>query len=101
MAIHKYIYWRNDMPRNGIGQRFANIHLLVGYNLATISDFHEMAAEMRETFPQAIDDKVRCGKVHESSFVRGFSLISFDTYLPDGEYPGWVQVPDGKVEYYW
>jgi hypothetical protein len=101
MATYKYIYWRNNMPPNEKGERFANVHLLVGYTSESITAFRGMAEEMRKTFPDAHDDKVRCGKVQKSSFAQSFSIIALDTYLPNGEYPGWTQVEEGKMEYYW
>lgn len=101
MATRKYIYWRPDMKPNEKGEQFANVHLLVGYTSESITEFQEMAKQMRETFPDASDDRVRCGKVQRSSAVQSFSIIAFDTYLPDGEYPGWTQVTDGNVEYIW
>lgn len=100
MSKRAYIYWRDDLPRNAKGERFANVHLLVGYNQGTISDFQKMAEEMRETFPGATDDLVSAGKVNNSRFVRGFSIIHFDTHIPEGAYYGWIQVQNGRCEYF-
>lgn len=101
MATYKYIYWRDDMPKNEQGERFANIHLLIGYNQGSITDFHNMAEEMRKTFPQATDDQVCCGKVTKSSYVLGFSIASLNTHIPEGDYPDWTQKSNGRVEYNW
>lgn len=100
MTAHRYVYWRHDLPPNEKGELYANVHFLEGYN-QTILAFQRMAEELRKTFPQAIDGAIRCGRVQKSSFVNNFSIIAFDTYLPEGEYPGWTQVHDNNVQYYW
>ncbi len=86
------------MPRNEKGLLLANVHLLNGYH-ASIADFRKLAAEIRETFPQASDDDIQGGKVSKSSFVQGFTIATWSAYLPEGEYPDWYQFPNGKVEY--
>lgn len=101
MATHKYIYWRPDIQPNEKGETFANVHLLVGYNQASITDFRKMADELRETFPQATDDDIRGGKVFKSTFVDGHTIITWGAHIPKGDYPGWHQKDDGKMEYYW
>ena len=99
MATYRYIYWRSDMGKKE-GNRFANIHLLVGYNQRTITDFQGMADELRQTFPGATNDEIRCGSVIKSSYCQEFSLIMWDTYIPEGEYSGWQQKEKGQ-DYYW
>ena len=101
MSMLKYIYWRPDLSRDGEGKVRANIHLLVGYNQGTLVDFHNMAEELRRTFPQATDEEIRGGKVFRSSQVDGFTIITWSAYLPKGEYPGWEQVENGSIEYCW
>jgi hypothetical protein len=100
MTEVKIIYWRNDMVRNAKGERFANVHLLVEYTNETITAFQGMAAEMRKTFPDVTDDKIRCGKVRKSRSVENFSIICLDNYLPEGDYPDWRQNESGTPEYY-
>src|SRR5688572_14921836 len=101
MGMRKYIYWRNDCPSKD-GKSFVNVHLLVGYNQATITDFQGMAAELRKTFPEAKDDEIGCGKIHKSSCVDGFSIIRWSTYLSYGtSYEGWISVDGGDMEYCW
>ncbi|HEY9584790.1 MAG TPA: hypothetical protein VJI33_04420 [Candidatus Paceibacterota bacterium] len=101
MATHKYIYWRPDSPKNEAGETFANVHLLVGYNQASISDFRKMADELRKTFPQATDDEICGGKVFKSSFVAGFTIVTWGAHIPTGDYPDWQQKPNGNMEYHW
>jgi hypothetical protein len=110
MSRPKYIYWRDDLSNKGVpkGYCFANVHLLVGYNQGNITDFLSMARELRKTFPQAKNKDIGCGKVHKSSFVDGFSIITWSGVIrrtmPKGspvEYEGWHQYNHGRMEYYW
>jgi hypothetical protein len=99
MSQYRFIYWRNDMGKDKDGKRFANIHLLVGYNDRTIVAYQKMARQLRETFPQATDEEIRCEAVTKSNFCKSFSLIAFDAHIPEGEYPTWRQVENGRAEY--
>ncbi|MBU6501068.1 MAG: hypothetical protein KGJ89_02995 [Patescibacteria group bacterium] len=99
--MRKYIYWRKDLISKEKGKTFANVHMLVGYNQGTIADFQEMASELRKTFPVALDSEIRVGKVVESRSVFGFSIITWSSSIPRGEYPGWEQIENGRCEYKW
>ncbi len=101
MAKNKFIYWRPDIKLNSEGEMFANVHLLVGYNTACIADFLRMADELRETFPQAGNDKIQGGKVSTSATLEGHTIITWNEYIPKGEYPGWHQMDNGRIEYGW
>ena len=106
MATYKYIYWRPDMRKNKEGLRFANVHYLIGYNQGSVVDYFEMARELQNTFPQASIADIHCGKVIKSSFCQGFSLVTFNAHIPEGEYEGWQQYEprvDGTMrqEYNW
>jgi hypothetical protein len=101
MAVYKYIYWRPDMGKDKNGNLYANVHLLVGYNQAKITDYIKMADEMRQTFPQAENKDIGGGQVTKSSYCQGFTLISWSAYLPPGEYLGWYQVENGRTDYCW
>jgi hypothetical protein len=85
MATRKIIWWRPDAPMKD-GKRFANVHLLVSYNQSSVQDYMDMAEQLRETFPEATNDDVRCGKVHKSDSEYGSSIIHFDAYIDEGEY---------------
>ena len=99
MAKEKFIYWRDDVPANDKGERFANVHLLIGYNQGSISDYRRMADEVRETFPQATDDQICGGKVTKSRAVEGFTIVTWDAHIPSGKYTGWTQFnPDGDAD---
>ncbi len=101
MAKHKIIYWRREMKPNEKGESFANVHLLVGYNEASIDNLLDMAEELRQTFPQAKFSEICTGKVSKSATVYGFTIITWGTHLPKGDYPGWLQKDNGVMEYCW
>lgn len=101
MAKHKNIFWRADLDPNEKGEMFANVHLLVGYNQTSVTDLQKMADELRETFPQATNDEICCGKVTKSTYCQGFTLIRWDAYISKGDYPGWIQIDNGRVDYHW
>ena len=97
----KYIYWHRGSIPNEWGERYADIHLLLGYDNATISDFQEMAAELRKTFPKAKDNEIFCGKVFKFSHADSHTIIVWKGYLPEGKYPGWIQYPNARFDYRW
>jgi hypothetical protein len=101
MATYKNIFWRPDMTPNAQGDMFANVHLLIGYNQASINDFKKMADEIRETFPQATDDEICGGKVIKSTYCQGFTIVTWNAHIPKGEYPGWRQIDNGRMDYNW
>jgi hypothetical protein len=94
MSRHQYILWRDDMPKNEQGMRFANVLILVGYTQETVAAYLKLADEMRETFPTATNDQMVCSIVRESDRVKNFTLLSYNHYVPEGEYPGWTQTND-------
>jgi len=97
----KNIYWRHDMPVNGKGEVYANVHLIFSHKQETLSNFRIMADELRKTFPQATDDEIQVGKIFQSSCVGGYKIVAWDAYIPRGDYPGWQQQDEAKVEYCW
>ncbi len=99
---YKYIYWAipDDMRANEKGEFFARVHLLVGYNQGSVSDFRKMAAHLRETFPQASEKNISCGTVTRSINMRGFTIIAWYHHIPKGEYPGWFQSGQ-RPDYRW
>lgn len=104
MATHKYIYWQRETKRNEKGERFANVHILVGYNEGKISDFIEMARLLRENFPQATWNKIYAGKIFKdyTGFLASHSIISWNAYIPEGEYSEWTQIDNNKpFPYHW
>lgn len=101
MATHKYIYWRPDIGPNEKGETLASIHLIVGNNRISIANLQRMANELRETFPRATDNEISGGKVFESSYVEGAAIVTWNEYIPKGDYPGWEQFDEGKMEYRW
>jgi hypothetical protein len=101
LSTEKHIYWIPLREKNDLGHSRASVHILVGYNGQTISDFQKMAALLRETFPNAKDDEITCGTINKSRSVLNFSIITWDCNLPQGEYPGWEQSKNYEAEYYW
>jgi hypothetical protein len=99
MSQRKFIYWRDDFPKKD-GKRFANVHLLVGYNQDHITDYMEMAEELRKTFPDATNDKIICSKVIESDSFKAFSLIAYNAYIEENKYEEWYQ-EHSKINYWW
>jgi hypothetical protein len=99
MSEKRFIYWHTETQD---GKTRASIHLLVGYNQGTITDFQEMAAKLRETFPEAKDGEIQCGTVIISHAYKGFSIITWDHYIPKGTYPKeWHQTKFGRIDYCW
>jgi len=100
MNMQKHIYWRTDVKVEGEGMQFANVHVLVGYNQRSITDYQAMAAELRKTFPQAQDGELHCENVRESSFRKGFTLLTWNATIPRRTYAGWDDT-DRSPEYRW
>jgi len=105
MSIERNILWRDEItPQNGL--RFANVHILVGYNQRTVADYCSMADMLIKTFghlptiPAVAYDEVHCYTVIESRRVKGCSIVTYDGYIPKGEYPGWFQGTWASVDYH-
>lgn len=85
MSTYRYIYRRPDISKpnrfNKQGEEFVNIHYLVGYNAGTISDYTQMAKEMRKSIPNIILSKVECNHVTKSSYCHGFTLARYDGFI--------------------
>ncbi len=95
----KRIYWLDGKTKNE-GTQLASVHVLVGYSQGSIDDYMSMAATLRETFPQATNDKLFCSKVIKSSSVNGFTILVWTAEIPKQEYPGWYE-STGNPEYCW
>jgi hypothetical protein len=99
--ICKIIYWYKGSIPNEWGEVYASVHLLVGYNGATLPDFQKMAAELQKTFSQIKDDEIVCGKVFTVGEFNLYSIVVWNGYLPESKYPGWIQYPTARCEYRW
>ena len=99
----KCIYWHGGSGLNRKGEMFAEVHILVGYNNGTISDFQKMANVLRKTFPQAKDNQISPGKISQSRRfgLCGLSIIAWRGFIPKGRYPGWIQYENARCEYRW
>lgn len=62
--------------------------ILVGYCPDTLAYFNAMFDEAKKTFPDLHPGGVTCGKVLESSYVKGFTVILFD--VPNKPHEGWT-----------
>lgn len=102
MKFTKRLYWRNDITTKAKGKKFANVHLLVGYNQGTLEDFQIMAAELRKTFPQAKDKDLRCTHVTKSRWCDGFTLMCFDAVIEEKDYTaeGWSECDQTQMDYF-
>ena len=98
---YKMIYWRTDLSDPKGGKLYANVHLLVGYNQGTITDFQEMANELRKTFPEAKDCEIQCGHVTRSAFCDRFTIIRWGQVLEKKDYDGWRSHDNPQTEYCW
>lgn len=100
MNVKRFIHWHPNDPKEG-DKLLASVHLLVGYNQATLADFLEMADLLRETFPDVKNENLFCERVTRSAWFANYSLIHVNMYLKPGEYPGWEQNHTGRIEYRW
>ena len=100
MSTRKIIYIRKDIPASK-GKVWANVHYMVGYNQGKISDYMEMADEMRKTFPQIKNSKVGCHHVIKSMTCQGFTLATWDGLIDLKDYEDWHIVRNGVGEYNW
>ena len=96
MATHKYIYWHRNNTRDG--KTLASVHLLDHHGGGRLAACNKLTAELRETFPDAEDENIKGARVRKSSFVYGFTIVAWTSYLDQGEYEGWRQY-DNKPEY--
>ena len=104
MNFKKYIYLRPDIDEDDEvpeGHQWANVHVLVGYCPQTIPNYMKMIEELQKTFPQIDANEVGLGQVHSSSYVKGFTIITWGGFIPKGEYDGWFVHENGQMEYYW
>lgn len=98
MSVQKYIYW---FPESKNGDNcLANVHLLSDSGDGNLETCNELVTELRKTFPEASDRKIRVGRIYRSSTVYGFTIVAWSEHLPKAEYPGWIQ-KETKIEYTW
>lgn len=86
----KKIYWVRE--KANINGTFAYIHLLRPHTVGTIAQFQLMRAKMQLTFDEAEDSKVCPGTVYHSKNFYGHLILTFESFLKRGEYPGWEQI---------
>jgi len=100
-GVHRFIYWHGGSSPNGKGEVYASVHLLVGYNKGSLSDFQKMVKEFRKTFSQAKDSEIRLSRVFNSGHFDTYSIVAWNGYLPKGKYPGWIQYSNARCDYRW
>ena len=101
MTTRKFIYY-HDSPSSKGGKVMVSVHLLVGYNTATLRDCLRMVRELRKTFPKASADRIRLCKVVASSEYRGFTMVEWSGRIkPDDTYPEWTVRSMRNMDYTW
>lgn len=96
----KIIFWRNNAfdERAPEGKKYAQVHYSVTYNQSTFQDYQDMVAELRKTFPEIENDKIKCGKVTQSHYCDGATIIWFGGYIEKRSYEGWTET-DSNPDY--
>ncbi len=95
MCMDQYIYWHPRTSGQKKGHATAVIHLISDMN-DNIANFQEMARKLRKTFPEAKNSDITAGRIYESSYVFGHSIIIWSAELPKKDYPGWRVQKFGK-----
>jgi hypothetical protein len=97
MSVGKYIFWLNNVPVDDSGRRRASIQVEEVSSDGSIAKLISLIAELRKTFPSAIDDEI-----HPNVYRVGNSancIIKWETYIADGEYEGWQQIWQHGIEH--
>jgi hypothetical protein len=82
MSEYHYIYWpKKEENEKKDAKVYCHVHLLIGYNQGTIQDFMDMTKILRKTFPNAKYSDVRGSKASRSSYVDGFTIITYGVEL--------------------
>lgn len=58
-----------------------SVHIIQCYNGSSISDYEDMLAELKKTFPLADKTNVICSKITISDYNRGGSILVYKTEL--------------------
>jgi len=100
------IYWHGGSIPNEEGEVYAHVHLLVGPDNPTVSDFQKMVAKLRKIFPQVATGEIVRKKIEKLSRVGGldiggYALVAWSGYLPKRKYSGWIQYQTARCEYRW
>ncbi len=97
--ITKEIYWNEEDQKDGL--TFAHVHIKEGYGSQTLKHFLYLTKMLRETFPEAKDDDIHCGKITESRWCKGFTILAYSGYFKrDSIYEGWDHCSNGYDYYY-
>lgn len=67
-----------------------HIFILVGYCSDTLPYFIRMAQELKKAVPELDLSEVTCGKVTNSYYVKGFTLVIAPIAGPKRDIPGYV-----------
>ncbi len=94
-ADNGYALKRIYAPKDRVS---ATACILVGYCPDTLAHFQAIYEEAKKSFPHLTPEMVTCGKVHESSYVKGFTLVIFD--CPRKKVKGWEYYESG-IDFYW
>lgn len=96
---YRFIWWDKESPIKN-GKRFAIIHLMVGYNQMTLTDFKGMARELRKDFPFIKESDIYCGCVTKSRFCERHTVVSWSGMLAVKKYANWDEGDRKNMSYY-
>lgn len=69
---------------------YANVHILRGYTSNSIKDFEDLLEIVRaEVTRKANKHNVECGKVTQSNYCKGFTILTWSGTLVKREFEGW------------
>ena len=92
MSQHHYIYVNESELTNPDDEIHVRVHYLIGYCDQTITQYQKMADHLRESFPEATDDKIHCHQIHKSISVNRFTLICWSGRVKKSR----IGLPDAK-----
>lgn len=79
---------------------YANVHILQGYTSNSIAAFEQLLATIRaEVTKRANKHNVECGKVTQSDYCKGFTILTWSGYLVKQDFPEWHAAE--RPDYFW
>ena len=115
MSIYKFIHWKSDLEKNNDNKIFASIQIIYDsipdaeefiihqlrktLNQPEPSIYFLLSELLRKTFPQAVDNDIKYGKIVEPDHWYGCTIIVWNDYIPEGEYEGWHQCSNDLDEH--
>lgn len=103
---YKNIYIPADTDKSG-KTIDAILHYLVGYCPQTLESYMGMINEVKKSFPEIDENKVELGRVTQSDYCKGFTIISCQISIPNEEYVNYQKYKGCSIHngfcpnYYW